>query len=191
MEKNNAGKSLLNSIKEPLIELGSDVGELSLDQALGNGLLADIPIFGFIAKGYKLGVTIKNHLFAKKVMRFLWELHDVSSEERGTFIQRIENSNEEQELGDTLILLLDRHENFQKSTFLAQIMKAYIRDQIDRTQFDRLSTIIDRATISNLTELIDYYKERFKLEKYLWHTELVGIKINEFRCTKPLYGRLI
>lgn len=70
-------------------DLISDISETTLDAFLENGILKDIPFFGFIFKGKNLLVTVQDRLLAKKLVKFLFQLSDTTADERNALIDKI------------------------------------------------------------------------------------------------------
>ena len=72
-------KELIKSLKETishsnLYEIGSVIAEASIDSVLKDGILKDVPIINFLTGLWKIGVTINDYLFLKKLLLFLNEL---------------------------------------------------------------------------------------------------------------------
>ena len=148
-------KTIANS---DLTNVTANLTEVALDQILKQGLLRDIPIVGSIVGVGRAVVSISNHLFLKKVFRFLAKLNDVSPEERAEFVEKLEtDAGQRQKVGEKLILLLDRFDDLQKADLLGKIFKAYIKGTIDYIKFQKLSTALENMGIHNLPELKKYY----------------------------------
>ena len=161
MEENqNLGLSLLDSVGKPLAdEVGSDLSEAVLDSFLNDGFLKEIPIVGTILGLSKTAIRLKDYLFTKKVLKFLAELSSISLEEKEEFLRKHEGTDEESELGETLILCLDRHENFKKSALLAKAFKAYVRNHLTNAQFYFLATAIDRAVTQDIDTFVEWFQQ--------------------------------
>lgn len=83
-------KDLLKSIAKSSNShnLVDKVGETALDAVLDDGVLKDIPIIGTALSLYKAGDSIRANLFAKKILAFLYEIEELSSEQRQQFIEK-------------------------------------------------------------------------------------------------------
>ncbi|MCK4826855.1 hypothetical protein KA005_64565 [bacterium] len=159
--KTNLGESLIESVSEnAAIDTAADVAELALDAALNEGLLKDIPIFGWIMRRYRAVIDVRDRILLKKNALFLNSLNKIDENQRLAFVNRIlRNDVEKRKFGEQIILLLDRQESFDKSTFLGTIFAAYLRSEIERWEFDAIAAGIDTASIIDLNDLLSGYRK--------------------------------
>ena len=137
------------------LDILSDVGELTLDQLLDDGIVKNIPFLGTLAKLYKAGVGVKNYLFARKLQRFLSVLSNVSPNERQAFTQRLEDDKPfRKQVGETLLVILDRLDDMRKPDLVARAFVAYITEEIDFDTFHRMSSVIDRCFLPDLGSIL-------------------------------------
>lgn len=154
-------QNLENSLVEVIGDKGffdifSDAGEIILDDAMTDGVLKDIPILGTIVKLYKSGVGIKGYIFVKKLNKFLTALKDVPEKQREDFLNRINlDTAFKKKVGESLILILDRLDNLDKSDYIAKAFKAYMEERISYEMFLRVSSAIDRSFLPDLLLLKD------------------------------------
>ncbi|NTV47317.1 MAG: hypothetical protein HGB11_12540 [Chlorobiales bacterium] len=166
VDPKNLGLSLTESLdKSGLKDRGVDFLEVGLDSVLKEGVLKDIPILGALVSISKAAISVKDMLFLRKIWRFLQNVDDIQEKDRTKFISEL-SSEEKQNLGEKILLLLDRHENFYKSELLAKITAAYIQKEIQKETFDRLCNALDRLFIDDLSTLkrLDekiHYPDRF------------------------------
>jgi len=59
-------------------------------------------------------------------------------------------------VGENLILLLERHDHFDKSSLLGKVFAKYISGEIDYDFFLRIATSVDRLPINDLRRLPSY-----------------------------------
>ncbi|MBE9197903.1 MULTISPECIES: hypothetical protein [unclassified Nodularia (in: cyanobacteria)] len=163
----NIGKSLVESLWTPkLSEMTTEFGDIALDAVFDEkeGFLKEIPIFGWFVKSYGAVINVRDRLFLKKVANFLYGTSRVPEQEREKFQNKMESDSIfSQKVGESLVLLLDRHEDFEKSLILGKIFAGYMKGAIDDVTFSKLANIIDRAFISDLKNLENYYS---KLSEY-------------------------
>ncbi len=89
---------------------------------------------------------------------FLQEISTISYEDIEKFRQQIDNDgNFNRKVGENLLLLLDRQDQFEKSSMLGKLFSHYIRGVLDYDDFLRLATCVDRASVKDLRLLPDYY----------------------------------
>ena len=118
--------------------------------------------------------TIRDRLFAKKVLQFLANLDDVPTNERLLQVSRLDESSEErQRVGESLVLLLDRLNDMEKPALLARAFQAFLQGQIDRSQFQGLAYAVDTITTDLLSEYRSAYEEH-RLDQVAVPTDAVS-----------------
>lgn len=152
IDTNPLENSLLETIgKSAGYEILSDVGELAIDEALKTGVLKEIPVIKTLTSLVNGVVSVKEYIFAKKVLRFLTRVRSVPNHELDDFLAKLEQEpDQKRRLGETLFLILDRLDNMDKSEYVARSFKALVRGQITFDMFLRFLTSIDRAFIPDL-----------------------------------------
>ena len=137
---------------------------MALDAVLDEGVLKDVPVFGWLVKGYGVVTTIRDRLFLKKVAMFLSGVGQIGENERSQFREKLgADEGYCRKVGENLILLLDRQDDFDKAYILGKVFCGYIRNTIDYAAFLRLAMTIDRAFIDDLKNLDTYY---FTIKSY-------------------------
>lgn len=138
--------------------IATDVGEVGLDALLDEGVLNEIPVLGILAKAYNVFGTVNNRLFAKKLIRFLANLADVPVEQRRQQISKLAvDSQYRQQVGEQLLLVLDRMNDMQKPILLAYAFKAYLQGAIEYSVFQRVSHSLDLLQMSAIERLKGIY----------------------------------
>jgi len=157
--KNPPGTSLLRTVVGR--ELGKvvfDGAEVALDSVLTDGVLKELPIVGTVVRLAKAGQSIAEELFLRKLLRFLIELRSVPVEVRAKLLDRHPDGTQEQrDLGENLLLALERLDNVQKPTLLARFFIAYIREEIDYPTFSRLAQALERFNLALTPHLRWFY----------------------------------
>ena len=124
-----------------------DITEFALDAVTNDGLLKDFPIVSTVVSIYKIGRTLKERSYIKKLMAFLIEIDkgNVDEEKRNEYIGRITKNKRtiQQEL-EYVLTLLDRYITEQKAKYCAKIFLAYIYEKIDWNLFCQFSEVLDR-----------------------------------------------
>lgn len=200
-------------ISNELINITSELTEVGLDSLLEEGVLKDLPIVGTLVGLTKIGLTIKDKLFLKKIIHFLHQLKDISSEKRQAFVDKINEDNKyKTKVGETVILIIDKLNDYSKADYLGKLFTAAIAGKIDYDTFLKLANIIDKSYIPDLNNLICLYQGKIKEvddtdkdilynlgllvnlgingKTYMWGDgEKVPNKKNELEINK--YGKLI
>jgi hypothetical protein len=129
-----------------------------LDHVLSEGVLRDLPIVGMVVKLTTVGQSVAEELFVRKLLRFLVELKGVSADERAKLLTKYPDGTEEQcDLGENLLLALERLDTVQKPALLARFFAAYLREQVDYPTFTRLAKALERFNLALLPHLRWFY----------------------------------
>jgi len=149
--------SLTRSVATPsLADVLGAISETALDSILESGALRDIPIIGLITGTLKAGNEIKTAIFIRKIIIFLKTLSETSAEDRQKFVDKHNTPEQQHKFGETILLLLERAENMEKPKLIAQIINAYILDQVNEHIAFRICSMIDRCYIQDLKLLRNF-----------------------------------
>jgi hypothetical protein len=129
-----------------LDDLLSDYAELGLDQLIDADTVSDIPIVRSVVAVVRMGIGIRNRLFARKLLDFLTGFRGISEWERHDMVSRLEaDPAYGRRVGEHLTELLDRIESHKKPKMLARVFRAYADKTIDGTMLQRLCVVIERV----------------------------------------------
>ena len=156
-ESNTSLTNLENSLEasvvsENLVESFGSVSEALMDSKIPDGVLQNIPFFDVLYKFGKAFLSIRDHFFAKKVLKFLFEIKEITTEERIIFLKDIETKTG-QKAGEVLLMLIERLDNMEKVKIISNLFKAKVNNSITIGNFLRLSSIVDKAYIYDLKKL--------------------------------------
>lgn len=119
--------------------------EIGIDAALKDGLLKEIPIVSTLIGISRIGITIRDWLFIKKLLQFFLPLQDMPERERLEMVHRLESDPAYgRKVGEHLVEILDRLETHHKPQMIAKIFKAYAARKIDARTLHRLNFAVDR-----------------------------------------------
>ena len=170
-----------------MMDMLADLGEGALDLALDEGALKEIPVVGSLVKLYKIGMGVKEHLFLKKLLRFLHQLYSVSDEDRERFREHLsENPKFRNNVGEKIILLLERADEMEKADLIGKAFAAYLQGRIDYEQFMKMAAGIDRGLMSDLLQLARMDKSYLRTEEQ-WGTNLMAAGLMKLEVVS-LYG---
>ena len=158
MENKNKTESISDSLAITLakgnLELPAEIAEFAIDQIIDDGILKDIPIVGWIAKGLSISNSISDRIFYHKILRFLYALDKTDDGERANFTEKIANDKEfKKRVGEHLLMLLNKVDSVDKATLTAKCFNCFLKNKIDHDDFMDLSSVISRSTISDLNSL--------------------------------------
>ena len=131
-----------------------DLGEVALDSALDDGVLKDLPLVGWAFGGARVVRQVRDRLFLKKLASFFSGLATTPLRTRQSFVNEISDDPAfRQRVGDGLVLLIERHEHFKKSSALGVAFAAYVEGAINYASFQEVATLIDRSSPADLSAL--------------------------------------
>lgn len=142
--------------------IGIDIAEISLDAFLKDGLAKDIPVVSWLFAGYKIYDTISDRILGKKILNFLSGVEEASQEKRQEFITSLEDPKKLQEVGEQLLLMISKYDDFRKAKLLGYFFAALTEGEITIDEFYRIATIIDKVYFDDFKELETirkYYNE--------------------------------
>jgi hypothetical protein len=91
MESKSIERSFIETLrKSDLSSVAAAVSELAIDTLLDDGLLRDIPVVSTFRSLWKMGVTIRDWLFVKKLLKFLVELQELDAKVRNAMVAQLE-----------------------------------------------------------------------------------------------------
>jgi len=148
--------SVLDSVaKDNLNGVLDTAAELTLDNIFESEELKQIPVFGTLLKVAKLGSSIRDRLFARKILTFLREVAAIPFEKRAQFVEQLSSKGNKQRTGEAIILLLERLDDMTKPEIVGKIVCAAILGEIDNETSLKLSAMVDRSYITDLLLLPD------------------------------------
>lgn len=144
--------SMVDSIaSENLKGIAADTSEMVIDTLLTDEAIKSIPIFGTLLKTYNIFESIKEQLFAQKVLSFLSSISDSSAQERNSLISKLTKAKgSTKRLGETIILILDRLDDQEKPELIGRLFLACANDKITVDQLFRYTGFIERLYIGDI-----------------------------------------
>lgn len=185
----NIESSLIETLANQSIELSSDIAELSIDSFIDDEIIKEIPIFSFLYKGSKLIYGIRDALFAIKIYRFLKEFNSIQDIEKNKLILKVNKSKKEKiKIGQTLLMILDKIDDLNKTEIIANLFLAYIKTKINHSEFVHLSSIVQNCYLIYLKEFClntDFSKLDNEIQNILSSYGLMTPFIMDY---KSIYG---
>lgn len=150
--------SLIETLKNSdLSSVSKDLAEVAIDGVLADGVLKDIPVVNTLMATYKAGQSIRDNLFNRKLMRFLTDISGIPANLRAEVIMKLENS--PGDVGEMLLLSLERLDNLLKPELLAKSFLLLAKDEITINEFYDLKTIIENVNLNDLEEIKKFYED--------------------------------
>jgi hypothetical protein len=142
---NKVTSLVIKTIKSSdLQDLSKEYAEIGIDSLLDEGLLKNTPIVGTIISATRVGLSINDQIFTKKLLRFLSSLSELSVDERTEMINKL--SDEEgyrNRVGEKLIEIISRIDSHAKPEAVAKVFKAFAKGEITTLTLNRLIYAIE------------------------------------------------
>ena len=119
---------------------------------------------GAIAQEIQVIENYKTAEFFRKLTKYIFEISDTTVVERSKFSKEIEDTAHDYS-GYVLLGMVDRLDNINKQTILANLTKARINSIISIEDYFRLSAILERVPYVDL-EFLPLYQEPHYDEKW-------------------------
>lgn len=133
---------------------------------LDEGIWKDVPWVGWVFKAKNIYNTVSDRLFLAKIMSFILSIDEISSEEKSSYIAKIdEDPKFRNKLHSTLLLILEKINDIEKPAMLAKVFSAYLKNYISFDDFHLLADSINTAYIGDLNKLVRYKTEEGRFER--------------------------
>jgi hypothetical protein len=169
--------TLMNS---DLTSVSKDIAEIAIDGILKEGFLKDLPIINSLFATFKTGISIRDNLFTRKLLRFLYGVNEISPEDRKIVIEKLDSN--PKYVGEMLMISLERMDDMKKPYLLAKAFFLLSKDKISSNDFYGLKAIIDRIDLSDIPEIIKFYEDYLycphELASYLLQSKMATISIS-------------
>lgn len=138
--------------KSNMSDILIDLSEVGLDNIVDCELIKEVPVIKSIVSVYKIGHTLRERSYVRKLALFLNEINGASIEngKMEAYLRRITNNKStfQHEL-EYVLTILDGFVNEAKSKLLGKLYVAYIKGKIDWKGFCQYSETIDRFLIGD------------------------------------------
>lgn len=163
-EANKIEGKLVESLEaKELGSLTADYAELGLDAILDDGLAKDIPIVGMLIKAAKLGLNIRDRIYAKKIIGFLVQVGQTSQEQRDEFVRK--KCGNLKRFEEAVLLIIDQADRIEKTALIGKIFKACILGKVAYEDTIRLSEMVNRAFWEDLVSHVNGTESIWQKEK--------------------------
>ena len=138
---------LTQSLNDNVEDLLADIAEVTIDAFLDEGLLKDIPFASAVLSVFKIGNSIKELSYKRKLALFIQKLNNGISDEREKqkYIRQIEEGGKKSKRQlEYILLMIDRFIQPEKSQQLAKLYLSYLRNDISWISLCQYSEVLDR-----------------------------------------------
>lgn len=148
-------------VSEDLTETSYEYIENIIDSKIGDETVKQIPLLKSLVAFKNIYDSIQDEIFLKKAFKVLFELENVSEEQRLSFLDDLVD--EQHDAGEKLMLYLDSLQDFNKCIVFGRVCRKRAWGDLSKEEFLFLSDLIQRATLSKL-KLIKHYESRDELK---------------------------
>lgn len=142
-----------NKIKNELLSLSTNLGEIALDSILSDGIFKDIPIVGSLISFGKLTYSISDYFLLTRIIHFINELDLKTQDEIDKFKKKYFKDKDYNKIGSKILLAIEKADEQKKLKWLAKCLRLLIDRKITRSNFMRLTTIITNAFVEDVEKL--------------------------------------
>ncbi len=167
-ENYNKEESLKKAISENSLEIGIDLLEVWLDDLLKtsiNETLNDIPIIKTIYSSIKTCVSIRDHIFIDKLIRFVAGYKQIDEVLRKKIQESSLDKKAKKELIQKVIIAIERLDEIKKADALFKNFIAYTAGEINQSEFNSFCHALDKINYDDIAKLREFYLSRDRQEK--------------------------
>jgi hypothetical protein len=178
--KEDFNKSLKNS---DFSKISTDIVEKLIDNEISNEILKEIPILKTIMTFWNLKKSIPEYLLTKKIIHFLNNIKEISSNKRLDIIEKIDSSNEfKTSVGEKLLYLISRADDIEKAEILGLLFKELLKENISYYSFIRYSKIIELTIDEELEFFTNYLDDRIEIDR---GSHYISLNLYDIKFDKP------
>lgn len=166
MEHSKGMKSLGEAIAVELVNDTTDIlidyADIGIDTIFDDEIVKEIPVVKTIAAVYRIGLSIKDRYFAKKLLIFLSEYHKgvLEPEDKEKFYNDMKNISYRNNVIETVIIYLDRYAEQDKALIYANLLIGHIKGKYDWSLFKYFSNCLDSIFLNDIEMLKIFYDNK-------------------------------
>lgn len=155
--------ALCNSISAETQSVVAELMEAGLDSVMDDGLLQEVPILSVAVSLYKIGHSVKERHYVRKLAAFIDALNKgiIDEEKREYYKQAVmdDPKRRDKEL-EYILILIDRYIHSDKANMLACFYLSYLDGRLSWLEFTKSAEMTDRLLPGDMAELrVGEYKE--------------------------------
>ena len=157
-KETSRGEIVSNVVKsDSVVSLSKEYLEMGIDAALDSGVLKDIPFVSTVVNLCNSVGTVKDHIFATKLIKFLNQLSEIPLQERMTMVDKLnEDDKFAGKAGTALIEILERMESEIKPELSAKCFAAYAKEIINYTELRHMLLALERVPTFQISGIAEY-----------------------------------
>jgi hypothetical protein len=139
----------------PGLEAAAAGAEAALEAILKDDSLAAIPVVSTAIQFLKGVDSIRDRMFAAKVVAFVKSIEDMTPDERDAAARKLAGSDDGRRVGETLLFVLEQLTDLDKPELLAFLFKEFAAGRMTGTEFRRLAVAVNAAFPDDLFDFLD------------------------------------
>lgn len=153
-------KSMDQSIFKDTYPIADYILDLNIDELVKSNVIEIIPVLRAINALYNGVLGVRDRFFMRKVVLFINQFNSgLNTSEIKEFVSStLNDDNFREKVNENILILLDRYDDECKALILAELLKNWVKRNIDWATFKRLAYSVDRTHPSLFLGLYDYYK---------------------------------
>lgn len=159
MMKTDLSFSLSETISNDLMSIGESVLEAGIDTFTSEGFINEVPIISTAISIYKIGNSVRERHYLKKLAAFVYGLQLGIQDEalRQHYIKRIQDdSNQRDRELEYILIIIDRYIQTDKTQKLASFYLSYLNEDLSWDEFAKCAEILDRMLPGDYKELLNH-----------------------------------
>jgi hypothetical protein len=144
-----------------MADLAVDISEVGFDRLLKDiqgDTIGQIPFVKAVYSLAKAGYAIKDFFFRKKLLRFVAGFRDADKFVKEKIEQALPEQQDKQEMGEHLIVALQRFDQITKADALCKLFLARINGEVTHREFLQYTLVLDRIDFNDLDILKTFYE---------------------------------
>ncbi len=151
--------SMSSSIKNEVVDIISNIGEVGIDAALNDGILQEMPFISTAVSIFRIGKTIRERSLLEKMCHFVKEMNAGCVDEAERYKRAEYFKHDKKKRSEELkyiIIMLDRYNSSYRADWLARVYLSYLESRIIWEDVLIYSECIDKILLDDLYYL-DFY----------------------------------
>lgn len=160
-EYTESSNSLAKDVAESgMLDLAVDISEIGLDKLFENTqneIIGQIPVLQTIQAIVKAGYVVNDFFFKRKLMKFIAGFKEADADLKEKIEAALPNQHDKNEMGEHLIIALQRFEQITKADALCKLFLARINAIISQREFKQLTFALDKLDFNDIDIFKQFY----------------------------------
>ena len=164
-------------MKEYLLAIAQDLGEVAIDDFIEDGIWKDIPVLSTAVNLAKISTALRERAFLRKLRKFLYEYEKLVINEKEKIKKKILSYYDQELLGEEITKTIDDSENSKKASLLGKGLTILLEDSVDTDFYLSLANKISKCYYADILHLKDFETENS--EYFACNDKIPGISLDQ------------